>query len=213
MAQTLNSLAALKQVRDTIKEEGEKRRREQARQKAEKIRREKDAGQFAQAMASMGVRPLDADERADVGRPKPVPKKRFEDLAPVEPTRLALSDELDATNFIEDRRSGYYKQGLSPDLSVKLVRGEWPVSDTLDLHGFTVDKARDALAAFLVRSVEQQRRCVAVIHGRGFSGAGRLSVLVPRWIKQAPGVMAYSHTDDMGAIMILLHVRKFDDVL
>jgi len=57
----------------------------------------------------------------------------------------------------------------------------------LDLHGMTQDEAHRALARFIARAQDDDRRAVLVITGKG--GPGREGVLrraVPRWLAEPP---------------------------
>ncbi len=47
----------------------------------------------------------------------------------------------------------------------------------LDLHGLTVDEARERLAAFVAGQRDHERRCVLIIHGKGLRSPGGRSVL------------------------------------
>ncbi len=78
-------------------------------------------------------------------------------------------------------------RGWVPTCSTKLRRGHWSVQDELDLHGLTVDEARDALADYLTDARSHGWRCVRVIHGKGLSSPNREPVLkskVRRWLTQ-----------------------------
>jgi hypothetical protein len=90
----------------------------------------------------------------------------------------------DAPEFLEFARPGVQRR-LFDDLR----RGLIPPEATLDLHGMRVAEARLALARFLAQSLLRQRRCVRLIHGKGFGTAGQPPVLkrrVNHWLPQRP---------------------------
>ncbi len=227
MSIVIRDLADLKKVRQEIKTQAQEKAlaaKKKAQQDAQKLA---NTQAFASAMSELGVRPIRAHEKAqaDTKKAKPTPQVRYSNT-PVDPVdahhgahKLGfLSDELDGANFIADPKgAGYYRRGLSPDLSVRLARGEWESAASLDLHNHTADEARQRLLSFIARAQDREYRSVVIIHGKSYSGQGRLSILVPRWLKQIDAVMAYTRagrTDgDDGALRVLLHVRKFDDTL
>jgi DNA-nicking Smr family endonuclease len=93
----------------------------------------------------------------------------------------------------------------------RLRRGEFAVRDEIDLHGMTQDEARTALSSFLSESLEQHRRCVRVVHGKGNRSGQRGPVLksaVNRWLRRHDSVLAFCsarHNDGgTGAVYVLL---------
>jgi DNA-nicking Smr family endonuclease len=88
------------------------------------------------------------------------------------------------------------------------------VQSVIDLHGMTVDEARDALADFLLEARNRGLRCVRVIHGKGLTSPNREPVLkgkVRRWLAQWDDVLAYCeaarHAGGAGAVIVLLRGR------
>ena len=216
MSVTLNGFAGLKAVRATLKEDAQRREAEEKKRQAEAAKKRQDDALFMAAMSELGVRPVEAPQRAQTQTKKPIKVRMRLDDRPVVGSVMRFSDELDATNFVLDHKeAGFYRRGMSPDLSIRLARGEWRSQSSLDLHGLTADAAREALGHFLKSAVDRELRAVTVVHGRSFSGQGRLRTLVPRWLKQCDSVMAYSqagrYDGDDGAVRVLLRVRKFDD--
>ena len=106
------------------------------------------------------------------------------------------------------------RSGLGSDILGKLRRGHWVVQSVIDLHGMTVDEARDALADFLLEARNRGLRCVRVIHGKGLTSPNREPVLkgkVRRWLSQWDDVLAYCeaarHAGGAGAVIVLLRGR------
>ena len=52
---------------------------------------------------------------------------------------------------------------ISPD---RVYRGEFKTEAELDLHGYTENKAFDAVVSFVKRSYLKGRRCIASISGK-----------------------------------------------
>ncbi|MDR2302156.1 MAG: Smr/MutS family protein, partial [Deltaproteobacteria bacterium] len=56
---------------------------------------------------------------------------------------------------------------LSPNKMDQLKKGLIPVQDHLDVHGYSLPQARDAINNFILKSVYLGRTCVLLVHGRG----------------------------------------------
>ena len=96
-----------------------------------------------------------------------------------------------------------------------LRRGRWVVQGELDLHGLTRDEARSSLAHFIALSLQQGRRCLRVIHGKGHGSPGRLPVLkhLSRgWLAQREDILAFCqarpHDGGEGALLVLLQAAS-----
>jgi DNA-nicking Smr family endonuclease len=156
--------------------------------------------------AAADTRPL-AQDRAEPyhARRPPVP---LEQPAPDEGD--ALADVAGETpDFLDFMRPGVQRR-----LYDELRRGLLPPEATLDLHGMRVADARLALQRFLSQSLEHRRRCVRIIHGKGFgSGVPVLKARVNRWLPQRPEVLAFCSAPrwdgGTGAAYVLLS-RRFD---
>ncbi|HEX7843939.1 MAG TPA: Smr/MutS family protein [Kofleriaceae bacterium] len=103
-----------------------------------------------------GARPLDKRDRIPVPPPPPSPV-RVAELPP----EVKLEIEGDAQRYTA-RAPGVSRAQLS-----ELRTGRLHTEDTLDLHGHTVEVARQELREFLVGAHRIGRRCVLVIHGKG----------------------------------------------
>lgn len=80
-----------------------------------------------------------------------------------------ISNDVAPTSFL---RSGLNNMTLR-----KLRRGQWPVQDTIDLHGHTSEEARHFLVEFLHHALHHGLRCVCVIHGKGWRAEGGEGIL------------------------------------
>ena len=169
---------------------------------------------LAQAFAD--VQKLRSANRATVHRPRPAPIARH--------TLADERDVLEASKYGNDpapqswdtgqefeHEQTFVRRGLSSDLAAKLRRGHWSVQAELDLHGFTVDQAHDALSDFVVESRTLRLRCVRVIHGKGLTSPHKEPVLkgkVRSWLAHWDEVLAYTeaprHAGGSGAVVVLL---------
>ena len=104
----------------------------------------------------------------------------------------------------------FARPGVQRREIVRLRRGRFDVEADLDLHGRTVADAVAALARFLEDSCRRGRRCVRIVHGKGF-GSRRGPVMkahVDRWLRARPEVLAFCSAipphGGTGALYVLL---------
>jgi DNA-nicking Smr family endonuclease len=163
-----------------------------------------DADLFQQALE--GVIPIAPSNRI----PPPPPAQRI-------PPRSTVFASPDITDNLSDHganevaATSFLRNGLSQMVLRKLRRGQWPVQDSIDLHGSTSDEARRLLAEFIHNSLHHGLRCINVIHGKGWraeGGEGILKVRVRHWLTQYPQVLAFceapANAGGGGAVWILL---------
>jgi DNA-nicking Smr family endonuclease len=97
----------------------------------------------------------------------------------------------------------------------RLKKGEYSVQAHLDLHGLTLDEAKDRFEAFIREAQKQGFNCVRIVHGRGKHSASEPAVLkthLTRWLssrKMRRAVVAFASarwTDGgSGAVYVLLY--------
>nr|WP_246261755.1 Smr/MutS family protein [Thiomicrorhabdus cannonii] len=105
----------------------------------------------------------------------------------------------------------YHRKGLRlQDLS-RLKKGEFAIEAELDLHGLTEEQADSALLAFIERCHQAKKRCVLVIHGKGYNSevqAPVLKNLTNRRLRQMKAVIAFCSTQPKdggtGSLYVLL---------
>lgn len=124
-------------------------------------------------------------------------------------TSLPLSDHgpqpVTGEESIEYRGSGISHKDLK-----RLKAGEFPIQSYLDLHGATIDQARDELIRFLTKAQNQHWRCVRIVHGKGkhHGDTPILKNLVNAWLRQIPIVLAFTSAPGRdggaGAVYVLL---------
>ncbi|MBP0049017.1 Smr/MutS family protein [Marinobacterium sp. AK62] len=93
----------------------------------------------------------------------------------------------------------------------RLHKGHIPWEAGLDLHGYTVDQARDELSHFIRDACRQQMRAVIIIHGKSHTQAGQPALLkscVNDWLRQLNSVLAFCSAQPRdggtGAVYVLL---------
>ncbi|GLR14302.1 DNA mismatch repair protein MutS [Chitinimonas prasina] len=109
----------------------------------------------------------------------------------------------------------YLRSGQKLDTMKKLRRGHWVVQGHLDLHGLNTDEARAAVGAFVHDCVQQDRRCVRIVHGKGLGSRNKEPVLknkLRNWLVQREEVQAFCQARQVdggaGAVIVLLRGRK-----
>ena len=93
----------------------------------------------------------------------------------------------------------------------RLRRGRLRVEADLDLHGRTVADAVTALDDFLEVSRRRGRRCVRIVHGKGFGSRSGMPIMkahVDRWLRARSEVLAFCSATPpdggTGALYLLL---------
>jgi len=110
--------------------------------------------------------------------------------------------------------SSFVRSGHGPDLLKGLRKGKWLAQASLDLHGNTLEQARERFDRFLQSCLAHQIRCVRIVHGKGYGsrdGEPVLKQTVRRWLRQLEAVQAYSECAEQdggaGAVQILLRTN------
>jgi DNA-nicking Smr family endonuclease len=105
----------------------------------------------------------------------------------------------------------FQRAGVRTQVVRRLRRGLIPVEGELDLHGLSQAAARDQLAEFLAYSRNSGRRCVRIIHGKGYRSGARgpvLKMAVDLWLRRHFDVMAFTSARAVdggtGAVYVLL---------
>jgi len=157
------------------------------------------------------VRPLEQKHHYQAPRPKikPIARQRIAD------DQQVLDDMFSDDFRPEDVETGeellFFRTGLQTKLMRQLRRGQLSIRAELDLHGYTVLEARQAMTEFLRDSLRHGDRCVRIIHGKGFGSKQKLPVLknkVNAWLQQRDEVLAFCSARPVdggtGALYVLL---------
>src|SRR5690606_18797927 len=119
--------------------------------------------------AVRGVRPISHD-RADTGKPK-ADRQRLNTLRQAATVRTdavqvdGLSDQFVIDVGAEDELY-WARDGVQDGQMRKLKAGQIAFEGSLDLHGMSVEKARETLWAFFAEAARMEVRCVRVTHGK-----------------------------------------------
>lgn len=140
-------------------------------------------------------------------RRRPLRSAEIVDAAADMPLVHATADDVQtATEAIS-----FHRAGTRPQVLRHLRRGLYPVEDELDLHGMTQTAARDYLAEFLTYNMQSGRRCVRIIHGKGYRSGARgpiLKIAVNTWLRRHLDVIAFISARAIdggtGAVYVLL---------
>lgn len=139
---------------------------------------------FREAMSDVQARQEDRVE--PYRQKKPARPLEIEQEKPGE----ELADlSVEAPEFFEFRRPGIQHRVFQD-----LRRGLIPPEQSLDLHGMRVMEARTAFSRFINASLQQGRRCIRIIHGKGRGSRDAQPVLKQKtyqWLLQSETVLAF----------------------
>jgi len=125
-----------------------------------------------------------------------------------------LSDE--AVSLVESNEELLFANpGVQFSLLKRLKQGHIPWQQGLDLHGYTIDQARDMLSKFIITARRDKNRCVLVVHGKAHSSESqqaRVKSYVNEWLQRLDGVLAFCSAQPKdggtGAVYVLLQKLK-----
>ena len=127
---------------------------------------------------------------------RPLKDRSPETVPPAEPRQPAVTPSAQRPPATPAPRKAAGKplvpgvvDGLDRRQADRFRRGQLPIGNRLDLHGFTRREAQAELQDFLARSQEQGHRVVLLITGKGQKGpleerTGVLRQLVPLWLNE-----------------------------
>jgi DNA-nicking Smr family endonuclease len=108
--------------------------------------------------------------------------------------------------------------GLDRRILRKLKRGEFSFQAHLDLHGMNREQARAKVAEFIRGRHAEGKRCVLIVHGRGFGSKDNIPVLkmkLAAWLTRGAigkKVLAFTsarpYDGGTGAVYVLLRDSK-----
>lgn len=165
-----------------------------------------DAELFRQALD--GVIPLQPSNRTTTVKP---PKSSHL----THPAPAQIRDTLSDHGAEDKLLTEFVRPGISRMTLRKLRRGQWPLQDSLDLHGLHSEAARKLLLEFMHEVTQHGLRCVCVIHGKGRhteGGEGILKSRVRHWLTQCVEVLAFCEAPPQegggGAVKVLLKSQQ-----
>ncbi|NYT58765.1 Smr/MutS family protein [Alcaligenaceae bacterium] len=140
-------------------------------------------------------------------------RQRRERAVGSEPSFLPQASDHYSPAKVDADDTHYLRPGHGPDLIKSLKRGKWPIGASVDLHGNTLEQARERLDRFLQTCIAHQIKCVRIVHGKGYGSKDGESVLrqtTRRWLSQIAAVMAYVECSEQdggaGAVQVLLQL-------
>lgn len=117
-------------------------------------------------------------------------------------------ESVKSEDFLTFSRTGVQQKTLR-----KMRQGQYNAEARLDLHGKTIDEARESLGQFLLQCQHDGIRHVLIIHGKGKDGM--LPVLknkLNNWLRQTEQVIAFctaiQNQGGSGALTVLLRRQR-----
>lgn len=159
-----------------------------------------------------GVRRLAQEPVAPVRRSPALPK-----ASALARRAAAEGSQADAAVPLSDLRALLHPVGSEAFLSWRvptlpkrildqLREGKLPWSEAVDLHGCTVEEARDGVLELLALARREAQRVVKVVHGKGQDAL--LKTCVNGWLRQHPDVLAFvsapANQGGTGAVLVLV---------
>lgn len=103
-----------------------------------------------------------------------------------------------------------------PQRQVKKLRTQRiAIEARIDLHGYRLDAAHQAVEQFIHNAMRSQMRCLEIITGKGNpdKGTGQLRLMVPQWLQESALQPMILHVEPNpasrgGSLLILLRRHK-----
>jgi DNA-nicking Smr family endonuclease len=145
-----------------------------------------------------GVKRISVD-RADTGKPKTdrqqLNLRRQNASVRVEGVKVDGLSDLFVIDVGAEDELYWARDGVQEGQMRKLKAGQIAFEGSLDLHGLSVEKARDLLWDFLAEASRLEVRCVRVTHGKAARIDGKRPLLkshVNTWLRQHPQVLGFT---------------------
>ena len=161
-----------------------------------------------------GVTPLKQDNKIKIKKKPEKPFRQTHD----EENNFAIDDVFSSAEIIEDCPDilSFSRSGLQHKVLKKLRQGKKPIEHALDLHGLTVEQARNELLEFLGECEAAGVRHAIIVHGKGFRSKDKpvIKPMVNRWLRAADNVLAFHSAlpkdGGSGAVYVLLKKLAVD---
>lgn len=110
----------------------------------------------------------------------------------------------------------FARNGVQLRVLQKLRAGQMPWQAAVDLHGCSVDAAREAVLEIVREGHKEGLQVLKVVHGKGLmNGQALLKTCVNGWLRQLPDVLAFASAlprdGGTGAVYVLLRRRRDDN--
>ncbi len=159
-----------------------------------------------------------AKPRVDLDKNKAKPEQLEPGLSERRRAAQEISEE------IHDPLSGDFVEAIDPTALLEFKRpgiqngvyrtfrlGKYNIDARLDLHGLSVDQARQGIVGFIKDCVKHDIRCALITHGKGIGRQpqpGLLKSCVAHWLPQISEVMAFhsaqKHHGGVGATYVMI---------
>lgn len=172
---------------------------------------------FMQAMA--GVKPLeDKNQISPTNKPKKdkpdatmLSKRAAAQGSETDNNISGLSDMQALLNPVSgDAYLSYKSQTLQNKIFNQLKQGKLRWYDAVDIHGCTIEQAREAVIQLLTQAKQNGESVVKIVHGKGEDAV--LKTCVNGWLRQIPEVLAFCSASPKdggnGAVLVLLKRNK-----
>lgn len=160
-----------------------------------------DVKRLEQARAHTGTARRN-DESVDYRREK----AQEENALIVDGLNSTLTREIGA-----EERVLFALPGVQQKLLKRMQSGHLGWDAGVDLHGYTVDAAREELHSFIAEAKRRGLRGLLVVHGKAYTDPGKPALLksyVTDWLQQIEGVLAFCSAQPQdggsGALYVLL---------
>ncbi|MDQ8037355.1 MAG: Smr/MutS family protein [Pedobacter sp.] len=153
-----------------------------------------DATLFARA--TQGVKRIQAEAPPAAGKPgrpdantlrrRAAAVEEQTETGPISDT-AALMHAVQPEEFLSFARNGVQPRALQ-----KLKQAQQPWQAAVDLHGCTVDQAREAVLKLVSESHREGLSVIKIVHGKGLqNGQPLIKTCVNGWLRQIPQVLAF----------------------
>jgi DNA-nicking Smr family endonuclease len=159
-----------------------------------------------------GVTPMQSDKYHSIlAKPRPYPKQQEFFIS----EQLTVKKTDNAKALKAEDQLNYTAEGLQKNVLKKMRKGHYGLDAELDLHGLTSAQAKREFIKFLHFCVQDNCRCVRIIHGKGYRSQSSLPVLkndINFWLRQHQEVQAFCSTSQKdggtGAVFVLLRLSN-----
>ena len=195
-----------------LKKEQKAKTAQTVKAKVAKLQNPDDSMLFAQAM--MGVTPLKHE--------KIVTKQSLKDdtnalvrRAAATGTKEVMANKLSDMQALLNPVAGdaflsYKNPTLQNKVFEQLKQGKFRWYHAVDLHGSTIDEARDAVLTLINDAIQNDETVVKIVHGKGIDAI--LKTCVNGWLRQMDNVLAFvsapNNDGGTGAVLVLLKRKK-----
>jgi DNA-nicking Smr family endonuclease len=164
--------------------------------------------------ATLGIKPISHD-RADTGK-TPADRQQLakrRQAATVRTKSLTIDglSDLFVLDVSAEEELYWARDGVQETQMRKLKAGQIPFEGSLDLHGMSVEKARETLWAFLAEANKLEVRCVRITHGKAARLDGKRPLIkshVNTWLRQHSHVLGFTSCSGKhggsGAVYVML---------